>query len=155
MQLCHLRLSQALALAEREGIVSRNVCAATEPPKAKAAPGQTWNATDARAFLAKAKDDTYWPLWLLALKTGLRRGELLGVRWHDLDLDAGTLRVQQTVQVLAGAPCLVPPKTEAGRRVVKLSADVVDALREHRTALARPTPGRDDLGRARPDLLHR
>lgn len=133
VQLCHLRLSQALALAEREGIVRRNVCAATEPPRARAKPGQTWTGAQAQQFLAKAKDDTYWPLWLLALKTGLRRGELLGVRWKDLDLDTGMLRVQQTVQVLAGAPCIQPPKTDAGRRVVKLSADVIDALRTYRT----------------------
>jgi integrase len=83
-----------------------------------------------------AKDDIYWPLWLLALKTGLRRGELLGLRWNDLDLDAGTLRVQQTVLVLNGAPCIQQPKTDAGRRIVKLSADVVAALLAYRKAWA-------------------
>jgi integrase len=118
----------------REGIVARNVCAATEKPRQRHAPGVTWTAEEARRFLVAAKDDTYWPLWLLALKTGLRRGELLGVRWSDLDLDRGTLTVQQTIGVLAGAPCIKPPKTDAGRRVVKLSADVVAALKDHRRA---------------------
>ena len=81
VQLCHLRLSQALALAEREGIIPRNVCAATEKPRSRQQPGTTWTGDEARRFLVKAEADTYAPLWLLALKTGLRRGELLGVRW--------------------------------------------------------------------------
>src|SRR5215208_88080 len=80
--------------------------------------------------------DTYWPLWLLALKTGLRRGELLGIRWKDLDLDKGTLQVQQTVVLLNGSPIIQTPKTTASRRVVKLSADLVAALSTHRAAWA-------------------
>jgi integrase len=54
----------------------------------------------------------------------------------DLDLDRGTLTVQQTIGVLAGAPCIKPPKTDAGQRVVKLSADVVAALTNHRITWA-------------------
>lgn len=128
VQLCHLRLSQALTLAEREGIVGRNVCAVTEPPSAKAPQGRTWTADEARRFLAKAKDDTLAPLWLLALATGLRRGELLGVRWQDIDLERGALTVKQTVQLLNRAPHIQTPKTDA----VKLSPDAVTALNDHR-----------------------
>jgi integrase len=54
----------------------------------------------------------------------------------DLDLDCGTLTVQQTIGVLAGAPCIKPPRTDAGQRVVKLSADVVAALTKHRITWA-------------------
>ena len=136
VQLCHLRLSQALALAEREGIVTRNVCAVTEPPRSRTKPGQTWSGEEARRFLNAAKDDTYWPLWLLALKTGLRRGELLGIRRKDLDLEKGTSRVEQTVLVLDVAPCNQPPKSDAGRRIVKLSTDVVAVLTKYRVAWA-------------------
>jgi integrase len=80
VQLCHQRLQQALALAEREGIVSRNICRSTEPPRATPKPGTSWTAEEARQFLSAAETDAYWPLWVLALATGLRRGELLGVR---------------------------------------------------------------------------
>jgi integrase len=80
VQLCHQRLSQALALAEREGIVSRNVCPSTKPPEAPPKPGTSWTAEKARHVLAVSEDDTYGHLWLLALKTGLRCGELLGMR---------------------------------------------------------------------------
>lgn len=97
-------------------------------------PGTTWTSDEARRFLDKAETDTYALLWLLALKRGLRRGELLGLRWSDLDLDRGTLTVQQTIGVLAGAPCVKPPKTDAGRRVVKLSVDVIAELTKHRIA---------------------
>lgn len=117
VQLCHLRLSQALALAVREGIITRNVCASTEKPRAKQKPGATWTGEEARAFLAEATEDTYWPLWLLALKTGLRRGELLGVRWQTLtstgacsrsskrsSCSMGRRRCNRPRRRLAGAP---------------------------------------------------
>jgi integrase len=132
VQLCHLRLSQALALAMREGTLSRNVCAVTEPPRAPPKPGASWTADEARRFLVAAKADTYSPLWLLALSTGLRRGELLGLRWSDLEVERGMLTVRQTVAILAGAPSIQPPKSDAARRAVKLSADAVSALATHR-----------------------
>src|SRR5829696_6973491 len=134
VQLCHQRLQQALALAEREGIVSRNVCRSTEPPKATPKPGTSWTAEEARRFLAVAESDTYWPLWSLALATGLRRGELLGLRWQDLDLDRRLLTVHQSVVLLNGSPIIQTPKTAASRRTVQLSTDVVAALRKHRLA---------------------
>src|SRR5215212_4049551 len=136
VQLCHQRLQQALALAEREVIVSRNVCRSTEPPTATPKPGTSWTAEEARRFLRTAEADTYWPIWSLALATGLRRGELLGLRWQDLDLDRHLLTVRQSVVLLDGAPIIQTPKTDASRRAVKLSADVVVALRKHRVAHA-------------------
>jgi integrase len=134
VQLCHQRLQQALALAEREGIVSRNVCRSTEPPKATPKSGTSWTAEEARRFLSAAESDTYWPLWSLALATGLRRGELLGLRWRDLDLDRQLLTVHQSVVLLNGSPIIQTPKTAASRRTVQLSTDVVAALRKHRLA---------------------
>src|SRR3954447_15044151 len=80
--------------SQREGTLSRNVCAVTEPPRAPHKPGASWTADEARRFLAAAKPDTYSPLWLLALSTGLRRGELLGLRWSDLDVERGMLTVR-------------------------------------------------------------
>jgi integrase len=136
VQLCHQRLQQALALAEREGIVSRNVCRSTEPPKAAPRPGTSWTAEEARRFLSAAEDDNYWPLWSLALATGLRRGELLGLRWQDLDFDRRLLTVRQSVVLLDGSPIIQGLKTDASRRAVKLSSDVVAALRTHRLAYA-------------------
>jgi integrase len=72
------------------------------------------------------------PVCLLALSTGLRRGELLSLRWSDQDVERDTLTVRQSVAILAGAPSIQAPKTAAARRAVKLSADVVAALSAHR-----------------------
>jgi integrase len=112
VQLCYQRLSQALALAVREGVVTRNVCAATEPPTSRPTPAEVWTAQEARAFIAASMHDTYAPLWQLALGTGLRRGEFLGVRWQDLDLDDRQLSVRQTVVLLGGAPSIQAPKVQ-------------------------------------------
>jgi integrase len=134
VQLCHGRLSQALSLALREGIVTRNVCAATDPPTPRPRPGEVWTAEEARLVIAASTTDLYAPLWLVALGTGLRRGELLGLRWQDLDLARPTLSVRQTIVLLNNAPCIQTPKTPAAQRTIKLSAELVDALTTHRVA---------------------
>ena len=70
--------------------------------------------------------------------TGLRRGELLGLRWQDVDLDAGTLSVRQTVQISRTAGIqFEEPKTEKSRRQVTLPVVLVEALRRHRVAQAK------------------
>ena len=93
---------------------------------------------EARAFLTAGEDDGYSPLWLLLLATGLRRGEALGLRWQDLDLDRGTQSVVQSVVILAGKdgekarPVLQAPKSAAARRTIDLDPATVAALRAHR-----------------------
>ena len=134
VQLCHLRLSQALKQAVRWGILTRNVCEFAKPPRVTYKRGDVWSVAEGRAFLAVAEADGLHPFWLLALKTGMRRGELLGLRWRDLDLDRAMAHVRQSVIVYAGAPQIQTPKTSTAQRAVKLSADVVTALRTHRTA---------------------
>lgn len=132
VQLCHLRLSQALKQGVAWGIVPVNVCASVKPPRVTAKRSETWSPDEARTFLATAQDDGLSPLWLLALSTGLRRGELLGLRWRDLDLDGRTLSVRQCVNVHKGGPILEAPKTAAARRLVRLPEEAVAALRDHR-----------------------
>lgn len=132
--LAHLRLRQALAMAEREGVVRRNVCDLVDPPTTTPAPGQSWTEDEARRFLAVASKHALHPLWALALATGLRRGELLGLRWQDIDLATGQLDVRQSIVILRGAPVVAEPKTAASKRRMRLPPDVVEALRAHRAA---------------------
>ncbi len=132
LQLAHLRLSQALDMAEREGIVRRNVCALLETPQHRSKPGQSWTEDEANRFLAKARQHFLHPLWALELATGLRRGELIGLRWQDVDLTAGTIHVQQEIVIVYGKPVVSEPKTDSSRRRMGIPADVVQALREHR-----------------------
>ncbi|MDP9364704.1 MAG: site-specific integrase [Chloroflexota bacterium] len=132
VQLCHLRLSQALKQGVAWGLVPHNACASVRAPRVTYKRFETWNPDEARAFLAAAEGDALSPLWLLALSTGMRRGELLGLRWRDVDLDAGTLSVRQCLIPSKGGPVLAEPKTAAARRLVRLPAEAIAALREHR-----------------------
>ncbi len=143
VQLCHLRLNQALNQAVKWSIVPGNVCAAVDPPSVTYKQSSTWNSEQLRAFLATAKDDTYHPLWLLLATTGMRRGEALGLRWRDLDLDQGLSAVQQSVIAHKGAPLIQAPKTAGSRRSIKLLPEATKALKEFRgewaaTKLAAP-----------------
>jgi integrase len=132
IRLCHLHLSQALKQAVRLGLVARNVADLVTQPQERPREMQTWSAEEAQAFLAVADQSGHGPLWLLALTTGLRRGELLGLRWKDVDLERGVLHVRQTVIALRGHPAFSQPKTPRSRRSADLLDPVTLALREHK-----------------------
>lgn len=148
---CHMRLSQAFDQAERHGIVHRNPCRAVTPPRLERSTVQTWSVAELTAFLDTAAQrpvlnrggdsgrrapDPLWPLWPLLALEGLRKGEALGLRWRDVDLDRGTASIAQTVSAdksNAGRVIIQPrAKTAAGSRVVRLTPQTVVALREHR-----------------------
>ncbi len=83
-----------------------------------------------RAFLDAVADDAYGALYGIAIATGMRQGELLALRWQDVDLEAGTLAVRHTLQ--RGTRELAEPKTDRARRAPRLGADATATLREHR-----------------------
>lgn len=131
---CHMRLSSALRLAQRWGLVTANVCDVARPPKITATQGKAWTPSEVGAFLIEAEGDGMHPYWSLAVETGARTSELLGVSWNDVDLDRGTVRFgQQVVRLLHGTPIVKQDaKTEAGRRTVRLTLHLTDELRTHR-----------------------
>lgn len=100
--------------------------------------------TQARAFLPSVAEDRLQALYSLALLTGLRQGELLGLSWADVDLARGKLRVDHSLQRQAGELRLVPPKTARSRRVVSLPTVAVLSLRGRRCTRrrGRAAPGR-------------
>jgi len=120
MHFCHQRLAQALKQAVRLGIVNRNVCELVTSPRVPRREMITWTAEQARRFLAVARGSGYGPIWLLALGTGMRRGELLGLRWQDVDLDKGLIAIRQTVGLLNGRPEFKPPKQTFGDKGAEL-----------------------------------
>jgi integrase len=101
---CHQRLRQVLGYALRQDIVARNVGEAGTAPHEERKEMQTWSREQVLRFLAVANQSTYGRIWLLALATGMRRGELLGLRWSDVHLDGTTLHVRQTLVALKQGP---------------------------------------------------
>jgi integrase len=93
---------------------------------------RTWSADELRRFLEHVRADRLYAAWRLAATTGMRRGELLGLRWRDVDLDTARLSIVQTLIEGKEAPRFSEPKTDHGRRSIALDAETVAALREHR-----------------------
>jgi integrase len=93
-------------------------------------------AAQLSTFLRHVESDRLAGLWRLAAATGMRRGELAGLRWSDVDLDAGSLTIRQTLTVVAGRPRFDEPKTATSRRTLTLDTDTRSALRSHRARQA-------------------
>ena len=128
----HVALRRALEDAVRRGYVARNVAALASPPSVKRAQMKVWSSAELRGFLAHVEGDRLYAAWLLLATTGMRRGEVLGLRWSDVDLDAGKLHVSQVLTLTDNKPVFTEPKTAAGRRTIALDPVTVAALREHR-----------------------
>lgn len=147
---CHATLHRALGAALKWGLVTRNVADAASPPKQQRNGDilRTWSAAELRAFLQHIEGDYYAPPLFLAGATGMRRGEVLGLRWTNLDLAAGRIAVRQSLVALHGELIFSPPKTARGRRNVALDERTVAVLRAHRKAVLED---RMILGRGTPD----
>lgn len=123
---------RALGQALKWGLVTRNVAALVEPPKGRRAEAQPFTAEEARALLDSVAGDRLVALYAVALTLGLRQGELLGLRWEDLDLDRGVLRVRQQLRHMKRErPTFKRLKTRASRRDLDLPPRLVERLRAH------------------------
>lgn len=125
-------LRRALADAVRDGLVTRNVAALAEPPRMERRERPYLTAPQARTLIEGTRDTRLGPLFHLAVGTGLREAEILGLAWQDIDLDAGILEVRSTLQRVDGEWQLREPKTPKSRRSVPLSKPVVASLRAHK-----------------------
>lgn len=141
-------LSRALAQAVKWNLIARNPVDAVDLPKTERPPVKTFTEGQARALLAAVKGDSAEPAYLLALLCGLRRGELLALKWEDLDFDAGTLAVHRALERIGARLEFVEPKSHSGRRILPLPQPVLKALRVHH---ARQSATRLSLGPAYED----
>jgi integrase len=116
----HQTIRKALGQARKWKLVPVNVAGDASPPQPRPWPMTIWSAPELRAFLEGVRSDRPFALWLLASSTGMRRGELLNLRWQDVDLAAGRLGVADA-------------KTDAGRRSIALDLGTVGALNAWRT----------------------
>ena len=113
----HAVLRRALGQAERWGKVARNVAKLVSPPKVERAEVRPLTAEQARAVLGAIAEDRHAALYALALGSGLRQGELLGLTWEDIDFGAETLTVRHTLQRYDRVYHLDPPKTDKSGRL--------------------------------------
>lgn len=111
---------------------------AADPPRKERVEFRTLDPEEARRLLDTARGDRFEALYVLALTTGLREGELLGLHWKDVDLDRGRLQVVATMQRdrINKGFTFSEPKTDRSRRPVILTATAIAALRRHRVAQA-------------------
>ncbi len=133
VQYLHAVLRRALVTAERWGIASRNVAKLVDPPRVTRHEIRPLTPDQAHRLLEAAVGDRLDALYVTALGTGLRQGELLGLRWEDVDLEGRRLQVRHSLARVDGKLKLLEPKTERSRRIVVLPEVVVAALRAHRT----------------------
>ena len=131
VQYIHVTLHKALKQAVQDGLIPRNATEAVKAPQVRREEMRPLSAEQVKVLLGVARGDRLEALYVLAIHTGLRQGELLGLKWEDVDLESGTLRVRRTLVTAKGGPVLTAPKTKGSRRSVKLTQGAVEALRSH------------------------
>ena len=133
VEIIHTTIHKALKQAVRWALIPRNVAEAVTPPRPPKREMTPLTREQVKALLEASRTDKLHAFWVLACTTGMRNGEIIGVQWRDIDLEAGTLRVQRTVfngKVSA-------PKTASGRRTIRLSKLAIRALKQHRVDAAK------------------
>jgi integrase len=129
----HVTLHKALKDAVADALIPRNVTEAVKAPRAKGKEVNSLSPTQARAFLDAVRDasDRFEALYVLAITAGLREGELLGLKWDDVELEAGKLAVRRTLSEARSGRFFEAPKNGKGRSI-RLTKQAVEALRSHR-----------------------
>jgi integrase len=132
----HVTLQKALSQAVRDDLIPRNVAAGERPRGSRQrSPDEAKALSPAQvnALLMAARGQRNEALYIVAIHTGLRQGELLGLKWTDIDLDSGRLSVRRSLKITNNGLGFGPPKNKASRRSVPLNKTAVAALRAHRT----------------------
>ncbi len=127
----HSTLHKALSQAVSDGLIPRNA-AAVKAPRPDPEEIHPLSAEEANALLKASRDERFEALYVLAITTGLRRGELLGLRWRDVDLESGVLRVGRALIREGGRYRLGETKTKRGHRSIRLTSFAVRTLGAHR-----------------------
>jgi integrase len=146
----HRSLSQALAHAVKTGVLFKNPAEQVKPPKPPSREIKILTKPEVAVLLRTAEQSWLYLPVLVGVTTGMRRGEILGVRWSDIDLNTARLTVNQSLERVKGKTVFKAPKTTTSRRTITLPALTVEALREHRAAQAAE---RLRLGLGKPELV--
>jgi integrase len=157
VQLIHVTLHKALKNAVKTGLLVRNAAESVDTPKVQRREMRVMSETDLHLFLEYAKDSPYYTFFYVGLFTGMRRAELLALRWSDIDLELCQIYVNRSLQYIRGDDkksriIFREPKTAKSRRLIALSPSTVITLREHkvketelRRSLSYAPPSDEDL----------
>ena len=133
IELSHAVLHVALKGAIRDGYLKDNPASVVKVPRREPTEKEVWNQREVQQFLMTAGISPYYALYRLALTTGMRQGELLGVRWSDLSWNTGTLQIKQQVAQIRGEGWdFVSPKSQSSRRSIKVKGRTLAVLREQK-----------------------
>src|SRR5215218_1124340 len=127
----HVALHKSLNQAVRWHMVPRNVAEAVKAPRPASEEMQTLSAGEVRKLLEAARGDKLEALYVMAVHTGMRQGELLALKWQDVDLENAVVSVRRTLTRSGGKVVFGEPKTKKSRRSIRLTPPAVEALRGH------------------------
>lgn len=154
----HRLLHRVLGHAVKWGILASNPATAAEPPRVERTEIDILSPEQIGVTLHALRGRPVYPVAVIGLATGMRRGEIAALRWGDIDLDGGKIRVDRSLEQTNDGLVFKAPKTKAGRRVISIPPSIVAELRAHwraqqqqRLALGLGKAGDDDLVLARPD----
>ena len=153
----HRLMHRVMSHAVRWEVIASNPVSAADPPRVEPAEIQILDSDQIKAVLEALRGHVLHPIVVLALATGARRGELVALRWADIDLDSGKLTIERSYEQTNQGLSLKAPKTKAGRRVVTVPSSIAAELKKHwrqqqeqRLALGLGKAMPDDLVFARP-----
>jgi integrase len=154
----HRLLHRVFGQAAKWGIVANNPVQGADPPRVTRTEIEILSSSELAGVLQKLRGHRLYPVAVVGLATGMRRGEIVALRWADIDLDAGFIRVERSLEETKAGLSFKEPKTKAGRRTVSIPPSVTSKLRAHwkaqqerRLALGLGKAGPDDLAFPRPD----
>ncbi|MDD4562018.1 MAG: site-specific integrase [Syntrophomonadaceae bacterium] len=133
----HIVLHMALEQAVKNSLVIRNVCDAVDKPQKIKHEFMPWSTEQTNMFLTSVKNTSLFPVYMVAWGAGLRRSEILGLEWPDIDVKKGTLTVRRTLVRVKGGYKFGEPKTQKSRRTIPLPEPVIKALKEWKRELAK------------------
>lgn len=137
----HAVLRLALKQAARENLIARNPIDQMDSPRRPAPRVNYLSPEQIQHLLKAAEEDPFYAVYVLAVTTGMRIGEILGLCWADVQLEDAVLKVRQQVTQTRGGLTVSEPKTKAGRRIILLPRLAVQALKQHQDQQGRPTEG--------------
>jgi integrase len=130
VQYLHTIIHKVLNQAMKWGLVIRNVSDLVDAPSPKRKAFKTWDTSQVKLFLEKVSDHRWYPIYIIAIYCGMRKGEILGLHRDDIDLDAGIIQVRHTLQYVVGKGLLISePKTEKAKRPITIPPSAVEELK--------------------------